>query len=116
MGALYELADYKDRGIDAPTLGDGRVADGALATARWSVRVYGRYKLAGGKLALTHDLIVIPSFRATTDDYRILAFGALEAPIAKGFAVRIQSDATREGPAAAAVTAGQSGKPQRSIA
>ena len=64
---------------------------------RWSVRLYGRYKIAGGKLGLVHDLIVIPAFRDPANDYRILFLGAIDAPIAKGFAFRVQADATREG-------------------
>jgi hypothetical protein len=66
-------------------------------TVRASVRVYGRYKLLAGKLALVHDLYLIPAVGDPTADYRILFYGAIDAPIAKGFAVRVQADATREG-------------------
>ena len=78
-------------------LQDGTIARGIREVGRWSVRLYGRYKLAGGRLNITHDVIVIPAFRNPGEDYRILMFGAIEAPIAKGFSVRIQADATREG-------------------
>jgi hypothetical protein len=78
-------------------LQDGSIAKGVSQTGRWSVRVYGKYKIAGGKLSLTHDVILIPAFRDPGNNYRILAFGAIEAPIAKGFSVRVQADATREG-------------------
>ena len=97
VGMLYEVADYKDGGNDSPMLQDGTIARGIREVGRWSVRLYGRYKLAGGKLALTHDVIVIPAFRNPGADYRVLMFGAIEAPIAKGFSVRVQADATREG-------------------
>ena len=55
------------------------------------------FYIAGGKLALVHDLIVIPAFAHPITDYRILFYGAIDAPIAKGFSVRVQADATREG-------------------
>jgi hypothetical protein len=99
VGALYEVADYKDGSNDSPIIGDGTIARGLREVGRWSVRVYGRYRLAGGKINITHDVIVIPSFRDPAHDYRILMFGAIEAPLAKGFSVRIQADATREGDA-----------------
>ncbi len=78
-------------------LQDGTIARGVREVGRWSVRLYGRYKLAGGRLSVTHDVIVIPAFRDPGADYRVLMFGAIEAPIAKGFSVRVQADATREG-------------------
>lgn len=98
VGTLYEVTSFSK----TPTLVDAD--DHVLGTStgiehevRFSVRIYGRYKLAGGKLNLTHDLIVIPSYRDPADDYRILAFGALTAPIAKGFSLVVQADATQEG-------------------
>lgn len=97
VGALYEIADYKDGGNDSPMLQDGSIARGVREVGRWSVRLYGRYKLAGGRLNITHDVILIPAFKNPGEDYRVLVFGAIEAPIAKGFSVRIQADATREG-------------------
>jgi hypothetical protein len=66
-------------------------------TMRASLRVYGRYKIAGGKLSFTHDVYLIPSVTEPTEDYRIMLYGALDAPIAKGFGLRAQADATREG-------------------
>lgn len=97
VGMLYELADYKDGSNDSPMLQDGSIGKGVRQTGRWSVRVYGKYRIAGGKLSLTHDVILIPAFHDPGNNYRILAFGAIEAPIAKGFSVRVQADATREG-------------------
>lgn len=97
VGMLYEIADYKDGANDSPMLQDGTIARGIREVGRWSVRLYGRYKLAGGKLSVTHDVIVIPAFRNPGSDYRVLMFGAIEAPLAKGFSVRVQADATREG-------------------
>lgn len=99
VGMLYEVADYQDGDNDSPLLQDGSAGRGIRETGRWSVRLYGRYKLLGGKLGIIHDVIVIPSFRDPGDNYRVLMFGAIEAPIAKGFSVRIQADATREGTA-----------------
>jgi hypothetical protein len=96
-GVLGEFANVTDGDVDSPMLSDGTRARGIRETLRWSIRLYGRYKIAGGKLALVHDLIVIPSFTAPTDDYRILFYAAIDAPIAKGFSARVQADATREG-------------------
>ena len=96
VGVLYEVTDFGATGNPDPPLEDGSIGD-IRQTMRWSVRLYGRYKLAGGKLGLVHDLIVIPSFRDPANDYRILFLGAIDAPIAKGFAFRVQADATREG-------------------
>jgi len=96
VGLLGEITDYGDSKESDPLLDNGEVGT-TRKTGRWSVRVYGRWKIAGGKLGLIHDLIVIPSLRAPTDDYRILFYGAIDAPIAKGFSFRVQVDATREG-------------------
>ncbi len=97
VGVLYEVTDYGGKANVRPMLENGALADGVTGLARWSVRIYGRYKLAGGKLNILHDLIVVPSFDHPTDDYRILFYGAIDAPIAKGFSARISADATREG-------------------
>lgn len=97
VGILGEVADFKLRRLENPDGAEPIELDGRRYTLRWSVRVYGRYKLAGGKLALTHDLIVIPSFNDPRDDYRVLFLGAIDAPIAKGFSARVQADATYEG-------------------
>jgi hypothetical protein len=86
LGALYEWTDFKEQ-------------NGVRETGRFSIRLYGRYKIAAGRLAIIHDVIYIPSFRDPGDNYRVLMFGAIEAPIAKGFSVRVQADATREGTA-----------------
>ena len=91
-GVLGEIAAYDGTQFDG-----GAAIEGVRAVARWSIRLYGRYKLGGGRLALVHDLIVIPAFRSPVDDYRILFYGAIDAPIAKGFSARVQADATREG-------------------
>ena len=92
VGVLGEITKF-----DGTMFDSGETIAGNRTLARWSVRVYGRYKVAAGKLALVHDLILVPSFDHPILDYRILAYGAIEAPIAKGFAVRVQADATREG-------------------
>lgn len=97
VGALYELADYDDNGNESPLLASGEVARGVREVGRWSARVYGHYSLLGGRVGITHDIIVIPSFRHPTDDYRLLLFASVEAPLANGFLVRVQVDATREG-------------------
>jgi hypothetical protein len=97
VGVLHEVADFGGKATTRPMFEDGRISDGLRNTARWSIRLYGRYKLGDGKLNLIHDLIVIPSFRDPGDDYRILMYGAIDAPIAKGFSARISADATREG-------------------
>jgi hypothetical protein len=96
VGLLYELTDYGGI-VGSPLLENGTTSDGVRETGRWSVRIYGRYKIAGGKLGLIHDLIVIPSLRDPADDYRILSYFAIDAPIAKGFSARVQADYTREG-------------------
>jgi len=98
VGALYEVTAY----TKSPVLLDAddvpiATADGVRQTGRFSVRIYGRYRLADGKVNLTHDLIVIPSDRDPSHDYRVLAYGAIQAPIAKGFSFVVQADATHEG-------------------
>ena len=97
LGALAEFANFTDGDVDSPPLSNGEIAYGIRETARWSVRLYGRYKVAGGKLAFTHDLYAIPSFTDPRHDYRWMAYVALDAPVAKGFSARVQADATREG-------------------
>lgn len=95
MGVLGEYSRFDGTELDIPESNARIMLDGARQVVRWSVRLYGRYKL--GKLGLVHDVIVIPSFKDPFDDYRILFYGAIDAPIAKGFSARIQADATREG-------------------
>ena len=97
VGVLYEVTDFGDGKVDSPMLEDGSSTRDIRRTGRWSVRIYGRYKIAGGKLGLIHDLIVVPSLRDPYDDYRVLFYGAIDAPIGKGFSFRVQADATREG-------------------
>lgn len=93
VGVLGEIADFDGAEFED----DNGPIDGARTVARWSVRIYGRYKLGGGKLSVTHDLIVIPAFQEPAEDYRVLFYGAIDAPVAKGFSARVQADATREG-------------------
>lgn len=98
VGALYEVAAYTKSPVlldadDAPIA----TAVGVRQTGRFSVRLYGRYRVADGKLNVTHDLIVIPSDRDPSHDYRVLAYGSIQAPIAKGFSFVVQADATHEG-------------------
>jgi len=88
VGVLGEIASFEDRTLET---------DKRRTVMRWSVRLYGRYRIGEGKLSLIHDLIVIPSFTDPRDDYRVLFFGAIDAPIAKGFSIRAQADATYEG-------------------
>jgi len=96
-GVLGEVANFKDRTLEDPDGPGTFETDKRRTVMRWSVRIYGRYRIGEGKLSLTHDLIVIPSFTDPRDDYRVLFFGAIDAPIAKGFSVRVQADATYEG-------------------
>lgn len=97
FGVLHEVANYRDRTVENPDGPGTFEAEKRRHTARFSGRIYGRYRIAGGKLVLIHDLIIIPSFRDPRDDYRVLFFGGIDAPIAKGFSVRVQADATYEG-------------------
>ena len=97
FGVLGQVTSFKDRTLVDPDGPGTFEAENRRWTAHWSARIYGRYKIAGGKLALTHDFIYVPTFEDPRDDYRILIFGAVEAPIAKGFAIRAQADATYEG-------------------
>ncbi len=97
IGVLGEIASFKDTTLVDPDGPGTFETDHRRTVMRWSVRLYGRYRLPGGQLSLIHDLIVIPSFTDPRDDYRILFFGAIDAPIAKGFSVRAQADATYEG-------------------
>jgi hypothetical protein len=96
VGVLGEVANFKDRTLEDPD-GNTFETDKRRTVMRWSVRIYGRYRLGEGKLSVIHDLIVIPAFTDPRDDYRILFFGAIDAPIAKGFSFRAQADATHEG-------------------
>jgi len=97
VGVLGEITSFKDKTLVNPDGPGTYETDEHRTVARWSVRLYGRYKIADGKLSITHDLIVIPSFKDPRDDYRILFYGSIDAPIAKGFSVRAMADATQEG-------------------
>ncbi len=97
VGVLGEITSFKDRTLDDPDGPGTFEAEKRRTTLRWSVRIYGKYRLGDGKLSFLHDLIVIPSFDDPRDDYRVLFFGAIDAPIAKGFSMRAQADATYEG-------------------
>jgi hypothetical protein len=95
VGLLYEYADYGFKNMDELMLVDGTTRD-VNKTGRWSVRIYGRFKIAGGKLGLIQDIIMVPSLSDPEGDYRLLTYSAIDAPIAKGFSVRAQADYTRE--------------------
>ena len=97
VGVLGEIANFKDRTLEDPDGPGTFETDKRRTIMRWSVRVYGKERLGDGKLSFSHDLIVIPSFKDPRDDYRVLFFGAIDAPIAKGFSLRAQADATYEG-------------------
>jgi hypothetical protein len=92
-GILGGIADYDGTMFQRETT----PIDGVQTTLRFSGRIYGRYRLGQGMLSLVHDLILVPAVRDPTGDYRLLAYGAIDAPIAKGFSARVQVDATREG-------------------
>lgn len=74
----------------------GPAIAGTRTVVRGAVRLHGRYRLAGGRLSLVHDLIVMPSFRDPADDYRVNFSATLDAPIAKGFSARAQAEGTRD--------------------
>jgi hypothetical protein len=93
VGILGEIADYDGTMFQ----GETTPIDGVQTTLRFSGRIYGRYRLGQGKFSLIHDLILVPAFRDPRGDYRLLAYGAIDAPIANGFSARVQVDATREG-------------------
>ncbi|HSK03227.1 MAG TPA: hypothetical protein VK932_18375 [Kofleriaceae bacterium] len=96
VAVLGEVTDFDGERL----LIDGEPGPDTTATrktARWAVRLHGRYRLGGGRLSLVHDLIVMPSFRDPANDYRINFSGTIDAPIAKGFAARVQAEGTREG-------------------
>jgi uncharacterized protein DUF481 len=93
VGVLAEYANYGANMFeDHPERTDEK-----RFTPRASLRIYGRYKIADGKLALVHDIYLIPSVTDPFVDYRLMFYGAIDAPIVKGFALRVQADATREG-------------------
>jgi hypothetical protein len=95
FGVLGQVTNFRNRTLvnpDGPATFD---ADKRRWTAHWSARIYGRYHI--GKLAVMHDFIYVPTFEDPRDDYRILIYGAIDAPIAKGFSIRAQADATYEG-------------------
>jgi len=91
FGVMAELAQY-----DAGTLPDMTVVPAFdRDVARESLRVYGRYRLAAGRLALVHDVYIMPNVQDVAD-LRVLVSGAVEVPIAWGFAARVQIDASYE--------------------
>jgi hypothetical protein len=93
---LGEVTDFDGERLVIGDDPDVEIA-GARTVVRWAVRLNGRYKLAGDRLAIIHDAIVMPSFRDPVNDYRVAFTGAIDAPIAKGFSARVQADATRDG-------------------
>lgn len=95
-GVLGEVTAF---GGDALVIGDrpGPATDDARWKTRWAVRSHGRYRLGGDRLVVSHDVIVLPAFRDVANDYRVLYNGAIDAPIAKGFAARVQAEGTRDG-------------------
>ena len=97
FGVLHEVANFDDTTLEDPDGPGTFEAARRRHVARFSGRIYGRYRVADGKLVLVHDLIVIPSFTEPGADYRVLFFGAIDAPLAKGFSLRAQADATYEG-------------------
>jgi len=95
LGVLGEVTDFDGDRL----LIDGEPGPAITArrtVARGAARLHGRYKIAGGKLALVHDVIVMPAFDDPVDDYRINFSATLDAPIVKGFSARVQAEATRD--------------------
>jgi hypothetical protein len=91
FGIMAELAHY-----DSNTLPDMAVAPAfGRDAARESLRIYGRYRLVGGRLVLVHDVYIMPNVQDAVD-LRVLGSGVLEIPISWGFAARIQIDASYE--------------------
>src|SRR6185436_2450511 len=94
-GVLGEVTDFDgDRLLIG---GDPGETTETRPVVRGAGRIHGRYRLGGGKLALVHDVIVMPSVRDPADDYRVLFSGTVDAPIAKGFSARAQAEATYDG-------------------
>ena len=90
-GVLDEVADFA-----ANTLMDGTiVAPETRHVTRGSLRLYGRYKLLGGRVALIHDVYLLPAVR-DLHDLRAMVSAVLEIPIIGGFATRVQLDTSYE--------------------
>jgi hypothetical protein len=90
-GLLDEVATY-----GANTLMDGTIISRETRrVARASMRLYGRYKLFHGKLALVHDAYLLPAVR-DLDDLRALVSGAIDVPLVGGLAARVQLDGSYE--------------------
>jgi hypothetical protein len=95
FGVLGQVTSFRDRTLVNPDGPGTFEADARRTTLHWSARIYGRYRV--GNLSFLHDFIYVPTFEDPRDDYRILIYGAIDAPIAKGFSIRAQADATYEG-------------------
>lgn len=92
---LGEVTDFNGERL---VIGDEvETITGSRTVIRGAARLHGRYKLGGGKLALVHDLVVMPSFADPVNDYRVNFSATLDAPIAKGFSARAQLEGTRDG-------------------
>ena len=91
LGLGGEFANYGSNKLPDMTI----VPASSRHLARMSLRLYGRYKLAGGHLALIHDIYLLPNVQDTSD-LRALASGVVEIPITAGFAARVQLDASYE--------------------
>ena len=94
-GVLGEITDF---GGNRLVIGDELQVEPTetRTVARGALRLHGRYKLGDGKLAVVHDVVVMPSFTRPVDDYRVLFSGSIDAPIVKGFSARAQIDATSD--------------------
>ena len=95
FGILGQVTSFRDRTIENPDGPGTFEIENRHKVLCFSGRIYGRFKI--GKLSLIQDLIVVPTFDDPRDDYRVLYYGAIDAPIAKGFSIRAQADATYEG-------------------
>jgi hypothetical protein len=93
---LGEVAAYQHKLLDDGSA-TGLMIGNTRTVARFSLRIYGRYKVADGHISLIHDIYIIPSFHDPTGDYRLMFYGAIDVPVVYGFSARMQVDATREG-------------------
>ena len=91
LGVLGEDAHFDHNVLPNMTVVPSQVRD----VARMSLRLYGRYKLAGERLSIVHDLFVMPDVQ-DADDLRAMLSAAIEVPIVAGFAARAQVDASYE--------------------
>jgi len=96
VGVLGEIAAYQHKLLDDGTA-TGLAIGNTRTVARCSLRVYGRYKVGDGHVALIHDIYIIPAIADPTNDYRMMFYGAIDVPVVAGFSARLQIDATREG-------------------